>query len=64
MEQTLTVEGMSCDGCESAVVKAVSDVSGVTDVSADHEQNSVTVEGDANTDEIVAAIETAGYQPQ
>ena len=39
----LTVEGMSCGHCESAVVKAVSNLSGVKKVKADHSRSHVQV---------------------
>lgn len=63
MAQTITVTGMSCGGCESTVESALEELDGVTGVSADNETDSVTVEGDADTDTIVAAIEDAGYEP-
>ncbi|MFP8956058.1 heavy-metal-associated domain-containing protein [Natrialbaceae archaeon A-CW3] len=63
MAQTITVTGMSCGGCESTVESALEELDGVTGVSADNESDSVTVEGDADTDTIVAAIEDAGYEP-
>ena len=61
MTQTITVQGMSCGGCESAVEDALTAVSGVNSVEADSEADSVTVEGTADTDELVTAIEDAGY---
>ncbi|MFP9191859.1 heavy-metal-associated domain-containing protein [Natronosalvus vescus] len=63
MAQTITVTGMSCGGCESTVESALEELDGVSAVSADNESDSVTVEGDADTDAIVAAIEDAGYEP-
>jgi copper chaperone len=56
MSVTITVEGMSCDHCEQSVEEALSDVDGVQSVTADHESASVTVEGDADRDELVAAV--------
>ena len=64
MTTTLTVEGMSCGHCERTVEEALRDVGGVTDVSADEERGAVTVEGDADADELVAAVEDAGYSAQ
>lgn len=58
----LSVDRMSCTGCESNVEAALRGVSGVTDVEADHEAGSVTVEGDADVDELVAAVDDAGYE--
>ncbi|QHS16109.1 heavy-metal-associated domain-containing protein [Halopenitus persicus] len=58
----LTVSGMSCGGCETAVVDALSEVPGVEDATADHEAGVVTVSGDAETESVVAAIDDAGYE--
>lgn len=59
--RTLTVTGMSCGGCEQSVEEALEGVDGVTDAAADRESNSATVEGDADEDELVRAVEDAGY---
>ena len=61
MVETIDVDGMSCGGCEQNVVEALENVSGVSDASADHEDGTATVEGDANTDDLVAAVQDAGY---
>lgn len=61
---TLTVEGMSCENCEAAVVEALEDVDGVASASADHETDSVTVEGDADPLDLVMAVNEAGYDAQ
>ncbi|MFB6069729.1 MAG: heavy-metal-associated domain-containing protein [Halanaeroarchaeum sp.] len=61
MSITVTVTDMSCDGCEDIVEDAVSEVSGVESVSADRDAESVTVEGDPDVDEILDAIDFAGY---
>lgn len=39
----LTVTGMTCGGCESAVMRALSQMDGVEDVSASHAANLVGV---------------------
>lgn len=61
MTHSLTVEGMSCEGCESTVAEALESVDGVTDVAVDHEADSATVEGTAATSDLVSAVEDAGY---
>ena len=61
MVETIDVDGMSCGGCEQNVVEALENVSGVSDANADHEAGTATVEGDANTDDLVAAVQDAGY---
>lgn len=43
----LTVTGMTCGGCETAVKKALARVDGVQDVSASHAANLVGVTYDA-----------------
>jgi len=60
MEQ-YTVTGMSCAACSSAVEKAVSKVAGVDSCSVNLLTNSMKVEGDAQAQEIIHAVEQAGY---
>lgn len=62
MVTTLTVEGMACDGCEANVEEAIRGVAGVTGVEADHEAGTVAVEGEADTDALLAAVDDAGYE--
>ena len=61
MTLTITVEGMSCEGCEDAVETALGDVAGVTEARADRERAVAEVEGDADLAGLVAAVEDAGY---
>lgn len=63
MEQ-YTVTGMSCAACSTRVEKAVSKVSGVTSCSVSLLTNSMGVEGTASEEEIIAAVEAAGYHAQ
>lgn len=60
MEQ-YTVTGMSCAACSARVEKAVSKVSGVTSCSVSLLTNSMGVEGSASPQEIIAAVQNAGY---
>jgi len=62
MTRKLTVSGMSCGGCEQSVEEALEGVAGVESASADREAETATVEGDADTDDLVAAVEDAGYE--
>ena len=64
MATTLTVRGMSCDGCEDIVENALTDVSGVEAATADQTTESATVEGDADTADLVQAVELAGYDAE
>lgn len=61
MSITLTVEGMSCEHCEQTVTEALSGVAGVENVAVDRADERATVEGDTDTDALVAAVEDAGY---
>ena len=56
-----TVTGMSCAACSARVEKAVSKVEGVTECSVSLLTNSMAVEGSASPEEIVRAVEAAGY---
>ena len=60
MEQ-YTVTGMSCAACSNRVEKAVSAVPGVTSCSVSLLTNSMGVEGTASSDDIIRAVEAAGY---
>jgi len=62
MTTTLTVEGMGCEGCEDIVENALSGVNGVDEASADYEDGVASVEGDADTESLVGAVEFAGYE--
>ena len=55
------VTGMSCAACQARVEKAVSGVPGVTAVSVSLLTNSMGVEGTAAPEEIIRAVEKAGY---
>ena len=60
MEQ-YSVTGMSCAACSSRVEKAVSKVPGVTSCSVSLLTNSMGVEGTADAQAVIAAVEEAGY---
>ena len=61
-ELVLSVPGMSCGHCEAAVKREVGEVAGVSAVDVDLALKRVTVRGtDLDRDEIVAAIDEAGY---
>ena len=55
------VTGMSCAACSARVEKAVSKVEGVTSCSVSLLTNSMGVEGTADADAIIKAVEEAGY---
>ncbi len=55
------VTGMSCAACQARVEKAVEKVPGVTSVSVSLLTNSMGVEGSASQEEIIRAVQAAGY---
>jgi copper chaperone len=61
--KTISVTGMSCNGCERNVENALQTIEGVTRIDADHEGDVVelVVEDDIAEEDIEAAIEDAGY---
>ena len=52
---------MSCAACSARVEKAVSKVEGVTSCSVSLLTNSMGVEGTADSEAIIQAVEKAGY---
>ena len=56
-----TFTGMSCAACSARIEKAVRAVDGVTDCSVSLLTNSMRVEGPAAPQDVVAAVEAAGY---
>lgn len=55
------VTGMSCAACSARVEKAVSGLDGVTSCSVSLLTNSMGVEGTASAQEIIKAVQDAGY---
>lgn len=60
MEQ-YNVTGMSCTACQASVEKAVNAVQGVESCAVSLLTNSMGVEGSASSEEIIKAVESAGY---
>ena len=61
--KTISVTGMSCNGCEQNVETALRNLDGVSRVDADHEADTVDVvlEDEVSDNDVNAAIEQAGY---
>lgn len=60
---TYTVTGMTCGHCELSVKEEISEISGVTDVTADHTTGAITVTGEGfSDDQVAAAVAEAGYE--
>jgi copper chaperone len=61
---TLKVEGMSCNHCVTAIVKALESIQGLKNAKVDLVAGEVTYEEDLPVDmgEVRSAIEQAGYR--
>lgn len=59
--QKYDIGGMSCAACSARVEKAVSSLDSVTSCSVSLLTNSMGVEGSASPEEIISAVERAGY---
>ena len=62
MKTEYRVDGMSCAACQSSVERAVKKVEGVESVSVSLLTSSMTVEGSAGSNEVIKAVEKAGYK--
>ncbi len=64
-EVTITVEGMTCSGCEFNVESAIKKLNGILKVKADYKKGEVNVKfekGKANVNDMMKAINKAGYK--
>ena len=57
----LAVTGMTCGSCANAVSRALSRVPGVVRAEVDLGAGRATVEGSARPEELLAAVEKAGF---
>lgn len=64
MSIEMTVNGMTCQGCEDVVETAIKLVDGVEDVEADRYDNVAVVTGRSDVDEdaIAEKVRMAGYE--
>lgn len=53
---------MTCEGCERIVESALAEVDGVDDSAADRTTDIATVEGNPDVEDLVQAVEMAGYE--
>lgn len=61
----ITIEGMTCTGCENTICTGIEKIPGVKAVTASHTDGKATVEFDAgkvDTAALKAAIDAAGYK--
>ena len=55
------VEGMKCNHCKANVEKNIANLHGVESVTADITENTVTVHGHADSEEIKKVVESLGF---
>ena len=61
--ETITVAGMTCDGCETAVENSLRNVEGVRKADADNEAGTVeVVTDDASDADLEDAVRDAGFE--
>lgn len=64
VEVTFNVDGMTCEGCENAIMKSVETLDGIAEVSSSFEEGWTKVSYDKSsvgTEEIEQKIADAGY---
>lgn len=61
MATELTVDGMTCQGCEAVVETALEMADGVDAAEADRYESVAEVEGDADPETLAEKVEMAGY---
>lgn len=57
----LAISGMTCGGCAGAVARALSAVPGVVEARVDLDGGRATVTGTARAEELVIAVQAAGF---
>ncbi|MNP48367.1 Copper-transporting P-type ATPase [compost metagenome] len=60
----LQVQGMSCGSCVKHVTEALRMLNGVSEVAVDLKLGRVTVGGNSDCNELLSALENAGYPVQ
>lgn len=63
-QTTLKVEGMTCNHCRMHVENALRGVNGVENAQVDLAKGEAVVTGAANRQDLIKAVEEAGYSAQ
>jgi len=64
MSTELNINGMTCGHCQTAVTKALKSVPGVQDAQVDLQTGQARVEGEADLQALLAAVNEEGYTAQ
>lgn len=58
----LSIRGMTCNGCASALTRVLSRVAGVDRAQVELASGRALIEGSAREEDLVRAVEAAGYR--
>lgn len=61
MTKEYTIKGMNCTHCQATVAKSISSVKGVKQVDVNLSTGKATVEGEHDSDELIAAVRNVGF---
>jgi len=64
MSTELNISGMTCGHCQTAVTKALKSVPGVQDAQVDLQTGQARVEGEADLQALLVAVNEEGYTAQ
>ena len=65
MQVSLEVKGMTCEGCENAIVTSINKLEGIQEATASHKEENTVVSFDAAKTDVEAisqSITSAGYE--
>ena len=58
----IAIDNLKCGGCEKSIIKGVSSIDGVSEVSVDHDRQLVRFEGEENLrQEVTDMLRSMGY---
>ena len=60
----LSIRGMTCNGCASALTRVLSRVAGVDRARVDLTSGRALIEGEPREEDLVRAVEAAGYHAE
>jgi copper chaperone len=64
MQIELKIDGMTCNGCQAGVTKILKAQKEVTAATVDLASGRAVVEGNADPQQLIRAVEAAGYNVQ
>jgi copper chaperone len=64
MQIELKIDGMTCNGCQAGVTKILKAQKDVTAATVDLASGRAVIEGSADPQQLIHAVEAAGYDAQ